>query len=223
MKNPFEDAESNPFIPKKYQCTIVSLLPWEPAPEEKPHLLPSVFIIPKANPKTGIGVSHVGEAIYYVPNPFDERSTKVSTSPNEVARSVVEDYVSGQMCLGDNCCPGLFWLEGELTEADVLKHFSNKVAEYKEKQINWFKALVNLADADFTKNRNRMAISDIQIHAAKYIGYNADWVDFNSQLIEMAKCKFCQSPISIEAIKCPVCNEVVNPEAYKKLREQVGV
>lgn len=226
MDNPFaekiEEFSSSQFVPKRYRCTVVSLLPWSPPPEEKPHLLPSTFRIPAADPKTGIGVIHVGEAVYFQPNPFDDRNTRVPVSPNEVARSIVDDYINGQMALDEDTCPGVFWVEGELTEADVIKFFKRRIEEYKVKQTNWFKALVNMADADFTKNKNRMAISDIQREAARAIGYKADWVDFNVSAMDMKQCPFCKSTISVDAIKCPVCSEVVDATAYKQLQKTMG-
>jgi hypothetical protein len=225
--NPFAETQrkemiKEKFIPKRYLCTVVSLLPFEPPPENKPHLIPSTFRIPKADEQLGLRCTHVGEACYFVPNPFDDRNTRVTVSPAEVARSLVEDYVSGQMCLDENSAPGLFWLEGELTELDVLEHYGAEVEKYKLFQRGWFKRLVDLADADFTKNKNRLAISDVQKAAAVYLHYKAEWVDFIGTTLQDTKlCQFCGTTLLATAIKCLTCNEVVDAVAYKKLKAEM--
>lgn len=208
------------FIPKSYKATVVSLIPWQMFPEEKPHLQPSTYKIPIA-PKDGISVFHVGEAGYNVANPFDDTNIRVPVTPDEIARSIVEDYVSAQICLDEGACPGIFWVQGELTVEDVMQYYPEKVAEYRLKQTNWFKLLVGMADADFTKNKNILAISDIQRHAARSLGIKKDWVDFSVLGQDLEYCPFCKSIVPIGAVVCNVCREVINREAYNKLKGEV--
>lgn len=224
-RNPFEDAKQEiakskkvqtkqAFIPKSYKATVVSLLPYETPPEEKPHILPSTFRIPVA-PKGGLAVLHVGEGRYNVPNHFDDRNIPVVVSPDEMARSIVEDFVSAQIALDEGAGPGLFWVKGELSVEDVLSNYPEEVEAARARQKKWFQSLVSLADADFTKNRNRLSISDIQKAAAREMNITREWVDFTPQ--ELMKCPFCMSAISPEAVKCQVCNEIVNKEKYKEM------
>lgn len=204
-----------PVAARKYACTVVSLLPREVF-EEKPHMLPSTFRVPAA--KYGdIAILHVEEGIHYVPNPFDSGSLKQTTSPAEMARSIVEDYVTSHICLAENCGPGLFWVEGRLTKDEVSKHFKAKIAGYKERQDNWFHALCNMADADWQKNHNMLAVSDLQRMAAQSLGLTDkyDWVQLRTEATE--ECPFCKFRIAIGSVKCINCKEVVDKKAYDRL------
>lgn len=200
---------------RKYGCTVVSLLPREIF-EEKPHMLPSSFRIPAAE-YGDISIIHVEEGIHYVPNPFDPGSLKQTTSPAEMARSIVDDYVTAHICLGDNCGPGLFWVEGRLTVKEVKDNYRKKLKEYKEKQDNWFHALCAMADADWHKNHNMLAVSDLQRMAARSLGLvdRYEWVQLQTQVT--IECPFCKFRITPDSVKCLNCREVVNQKAYERL------
>lgn len=217
--NPSDIGFAEPDLPvnaRKYACTVVSLLPRE-ITEEKPHLLPSTFVIPAAI-YGDISLLYVEEAIHYVPNPFDDRNLKQITMPSEMARSIVEDYVSAHIALAENCGPGLFWVEGRLTKPEIKKFHARKIIDAKERQDNWFHALCRLADADWMKNHNMMAVSDLQRLAAKSLGIKKDWVEFTMQ--ESKPCPFCKFSIAPDSIKCINCKEIVDQVAYKKLLEE---
>lgn len=208
--------------PRKYACTVVSLLPIE-LHEDKPFMLPGTFIVPAA--KYGdIAFLHVEEGIHYIPNPLVDEgkpgsSFKTVTPPSEMARSIVEDYVSANIATGEDAQPGLFWVEGRLVREEILRFYFNQVAEAKRKQDNWFKNLIAMADADFTKNKNKMSVSDLQRMAARCIGYRAEWVDFAGESVK--QCPFCTISIPIDAVKCPNCREIVDRDRYKQLTEGV--
>jgi hypothetical protein len=235
INNPFESKQEiaqKRQIPKerlnrKYACTVVNLLPRELF-EDKPHLLPNTFLIPPATFRDGkfeIAVLHVTEAIHYVPNPLIDEgkpgsSFRVVTPPNELARSLVDDYKSGNICLSPEAEPGLFWVEGLLTAEEIKELHEDEIREADRKQRNWFRNLVALADADWEKNHNRLAVSDLQRLAARCLGINKDWVEMEQ--METVRCPFCTISIPTSAIKCPNCKEVVSKEGYRKLTEQLS-
>lgn len=208
---------------RKWACTVVNLLPREIV-EDKPHLLPNTFKIPAA--KWGdIAVLHVEEAIHYIPNPLIDEgkpgsSFRQITPPNEVARSLVEDYKNAHIATTEDAEPGLFWVEGRLSLDDIREYHSEEIKEADRKQKNWFRNLVALADADWEKNKNRLAVSDLQRLAARCLGIRKDWVEMQMQ--ETVNCPFCTVAIPPDAIKCPNCKEVVKPEEYKKLLSKVS-
>lgn len=202
---------------KRWACTVVSLLPYLPPKEQKPHIIPSVFQIPAADPEYGFGLLYVGEGLHFIPNVFDEKNNhRVITSPAEMARSIVEDFVSGQLGLEEGAAPGLFWLEGQYTEKEIIRDFAEELAEAKQKQTRWFKNLVFMADADWVRSKNILAVSDLQRHAAKALGVTKEWVDMKA--VETAKCKWCSTAVQPDTIKCPNCHEVVNEVLYKEMK-----
>jgi hypothetical protein len=213
-----------PIQARRYACTVVNLLPIQ-LNEPKPHMLPSHFVIPAAvsqNGKLFPTVTHIEEGIHYIPNPLIDEgkpgsSIKQVTTPNEMARSIVEDYVTANVALGEDAEPGLFWVEGRLTLEEVREFHADKLFDAERKQINWFRNLCAMADADWQKNHNMLAVSDLQRIAARHLGVRKDWVDMAVQ--ESVNCRFCTMPMPPLAIICPNCKEIVNKEAYDKLKE----
>lgn len=199
-----------------YVCTVVTLLPYE-ITEEKPHLFPGVFDLPAA-PKDGFSLFYVGESVHFIPDAFDEkRNYRQLTPPYEMARSICEDYNCAHIGLTPNAGPGLFYLHDRLSKQQILDNKESKtlLEFYRERQKRWFHNLVAMADADWEKNHNRMAVSDLQRIAAQSLGVVKDWVSIAIQ--EQMSCPFCRVMIAVDSVKCANCKEVVNVEAYNKL------
>lgn len=204
-----------PILTRKYACTVVSLLPREIF-EEKPHMLPSSFKI-KSAVYGDISILHVEEGIHWVPDPFSDRSLKQVTSPLEMARSIVNDYKTAQICLAENCEPGIFWVEGRLNSKEIKQYFADEIKEAKIKQDRWFHALCAMADADWHKNHNMLAVSDLQRMAATSLGLHEkyEWVKMMTEAT--TACPFCKFRIALDSVKCLNCKEVVDKVAYDKL------
>lgn len=216
--------EANTDVPieiRKYACTVVSLLPFA-LHEEKPHLLPSTYKVPSAKGTPyKLSVLHVESAIYYLPDVFDDkRNIPVTTTPAEMARSLVQDYVSAHIATGEDAQPGMFWVEGRLSEEEVVRYHPTKVAECRRQQNNWFLNLCAMADADWQKNNNMLAISDIQRLAAEELGIKRDWVAF--EVPNLTKCPYCAANIDPISVKCFNCKEVVNVEKYKAMQSELA-
>lgn len=213
------DKDENDHV--AYACTVVSLLPYE-LHEEKPHMLPSTFIIPAASMDGRVfGILHVREGIHYIPNPLMDEgkpgsTIKQTTSPAEMARSICEDYNCAHVALGEDAQPGLFWVPGKLTQKDVISYHGKRLLAIKKRQKNWFHNLCVMADADWQKNHDMRAVSDLQRLAAKSLGINREWVEFKME--EMTKCPYCNSSLSPDAAVCANCKEIVNKTKYDNLK-----
>jgi hypothetical protein len=209
------------FKPMKYACTVVSLLPYA-IRETKPHMIPFTFDIPAADPKIGFSILHVEEGLHFVPNPFEEtHNFRVTTSPNEMARSIVEDYCGAHIGLDEDAGPGMFYVEGRLSVEDVLRHCGTELKRATERQNRWFSNLINIADADWHKNKNILAVSDLQRHAARSLNVKREWVD--PIPTEFNTCPYCKAVVDPTSIKCQNCKEIINPEAYKALQAKLGL
>jgi len=205
-----------------YACTVVNLLPYE-LHEEKPHMLPSTFVIPAASVDgKRFGILHVREGIHYIPNPLMDEgkpgsTIKQTTSPSEMARSICEDYNCAHVALDEDGQPGLFWVPGKLTQKDVEQFHGKRLAAIKKRQKHWFHNLCVMADADWEKNHDMRAVSDLQRIAARSLGINREWVEFRME--EMTRCPYCNSSLSPEAAVCANCKEVVNRTKYDALKK----
>lgn len=209
MDNPFVEPEN------QYMCTVVSMLPME-LEETKPHLIPGTFTIPAAPGGFDISVYHVGEAHSFVPDPILDRNLRVGTPPHELARSLVDDYCTAHICLTDNGGPGLFWVQGKFTADQIKKKFPLKVRDAAARQLVWYNTLINMADADWEKNKDMMAVSNLQRLAAKELNIDRDWV--MAKVDEMMLCPFCKSKVTTGSVKCAVCMEVIDKTAYEKMK-----
>lgn len=220
----YEDGEAieSPEAPA-YMCTVVSLLPYALI-EDKPMMLPNTFAIPAASiDGKRLGILHVGEGVHYIPNPLMDEgkpgsSIRQVTIPSEMARSICEDYNCAHVALGEDASPGLFWVPGKLTEKQIHQFHSKRLASVRQRQKNWFHNLCIMADADWEKNHDMRAVSDLQRLAARSLGVNKAWVEFKME--EMALCPYCHSRVSPEASICSNCREIINPSKHAALKKQ---
>lgn len=216
------DEIDEPVVQHDYCCTVVSLLPYK-LQEEKPHMLPSTFTVPAASiDGHKLGILHVKEGIHYIPNPLIDEgkpgsTIKQTTTPGEMARSICEDYNNAHVALSEDAQPGLFWVPGKLTQKDVEKFHGKRLTHIRRRQKNWFHNLCVMADADWQKNHDMRAVSDLQRIAAKALGINREWVEFKME--EMTKCPYCNSSVSPEASVCSNCKEVINKEKYNVTKQ----
>lgn len=204
----------------EYACTVVNLLPYSLA-EPKPMMLPSMYFIPAAKGEVP-GLGYVKEGIHFIPNPLIDEGKPGSvirqvTSPAEMARSICEDYCIAHIALGEDAKPGLFWVEGKLLYPGIQKHYPKELAKARQQQRNWFANLINMADTDWQKNRNMLAVSDLQRMAASKMGVDREWVKWIEPDSHM-KCKFCQSTISVDSVICAICRQVVNQVKFKEMQ-----
>jgi len=212
------EAAKNPFSKIEYACSVVNLLPFE-LNETKPMMIPSHFTVPAAVGDIP-GIGYIKEGLSWIPNPLIEEgkpgsSFKQITTPAEMARSICEDYNGAHIALGDDAKPGLFWVEGKMTYEEIQKYHPEELATARRQQKNWFTRLVNLADADWQKNKNMLAVSDLQRIAANSLGVKKEWVAFINP-DENIKCPMCSVTISSDSVICSSCKYIVRPDKYKK-------
>lgn len=210
----------------EYACTIVSLLPFA-LREDVPHLIPNTFHIPAAEEKDGFSVTYVKEAIHYVPNPMIDEgkpgaNIKQITPPAAMAASLVNGYLLAVIASDADSRPGLFWLDGKYTPTDVKRHAAEPLAEARRVQRNWYVNLTRMADADWNKNKNILAVSSLQRIAAKTIGHSAEWVDYiQDNAPVLTKCPFCMVLVDPSSIICMNCKQVLDKERYAAMTVEV--
>lgn len=201
--------------------TIVSLLPY-PLVENKPGLVPPTFRIPYTNPGdfTLVNVERCTHTVYLDEN----RPRLVVPDPSDVvANSIVEDHKRAMVCYEHGIAePGLGWVWGEyLDTPDGKKGFvavhSALLREITEKQIEWYKRLLAMADDDWSQYRRHKFITGLQRTAASVLGItDREWLLEHRIEEALMKCKLCFSQVHPEACICPVCHGILDMERYKK-------
>jgi hypothetical protein len=201
-----------------YQATIISVVPF-PIKETKPGIYPGIFEIPAAKTERP-EILLIGESIYHVEVDEGRRHLTVKCPPNDVARSVVDDYLISNLAYKEGYAgPGIFWVPQAYSMHEVINELEEEINEARRVQKNWFIALVRMADDDWEKSRQHKTISDTQRYAAKSLGYKRDWIVEPKELERsLVNCRACQTTISPEAVVCPQCGCVMNIEAWEKLK-----
>jgi hypothetical protein len=161
----------------------------------------------------------VEEGIHYVYLSSNDQQLKVRTPSYEIARSVVQDYISAQIGLNSeaDASPALFWLPGCLSAADVSVRHANEVKLELERQNRWFENLVVLADDDWEKSRQHKFISDIQRFAARALGQERPWLITARYTEAQGECFACRSAVRKDAIICHNCKAVLNAARIKEV------
>jgi len=199
-----------------YVATVISIVPF-PIEEDKPGIYPGHFEIAAAQNEIP-EVLVVGQSVYHIE--VDEgRSVTVPCPPNEIARSIVDDYVISNLAISSDASPGIFWETGQFTSTEVITKLSEKLDKAKRMQFNWFRKLVEMADDDWEKTRQHKTISDMQRFAARTLNLNRPWlINIPIQPGKMNTCVACRSTIHPEAVICPNCKMILDIEKYKTMQ-----
>jgi hypothetical protein len=205
------------------KATVASILPMK-IYEFKPGVYPASFHIPKANfDLKEIVVHPVFDAVrYQYIGEMHGGTVQHHVPAFQVANAVVNDYVEAKMCVFNGeepektARPGLIAFEGVFTADEIKIQFMKEIELLFVQQNNWFLRLVQYADDEWTRYQNHKIITDEQRLAANCLKFERDW-NIDASKAAFIKCQFCQVAISIAAIICSSCKEIVKPEAYKKL------
>jgi hypothetical protein len=202
------------------KATIFSIFPKEIV-EVKFTIQPGRFVIPAGtfeNPSQLI----VGPSSWWAEIDHTQPLLEIPTSAPAIADSVVRDYCNSLLGYSpDNRSPGVFYLAGEVSILELKAKHKELMLGIKERQKNWFVALIDLADALWARsNGNPMVIADDMKLAARELGLEyKDWLKTYTHA-ELKKCVACGTMITNAVVVCPNCKVVVDVEQFKKLNLQ---
>lgn len=211
------------------KSTIVSIFP-KHIIERKCTIQPGVFEIKPGSPEVP-SILIVGPSSWWKEIDENQPLLEIPHSSIVVADSVVKDYCNGLIAcdMADNF-PGLFFVPGSKTalsknETDeeatlnwIKKEHKDKIEAANIKQNNWYKALVRMADALWSRsNGNPLAISDDMKLAARSLNLiNKEWLK-DSQTMELVRCTACGSLKNPLFPICSNCKAISDPERAKEL------
>lgn len=201
--------------------------------ELKPTIQPGEFIIePGTYEKPTILV--VGPSSWWKDtDPYTVSSPllEIPVSSIEIARSIVQDYCNGIVaCNMNDVMPGLFYVPGEFTVADILSGKKTKIGATEislkvlldrsnARQRKWFEVLVNIADNLWTRtNGNPISISDDMKMAATELGLrDKEWLATSIITHEMIRCVACGAMRDPKFPICGACHTIIDKKAYDTL------
>lgn len=207
----------NPHLQDQLKATIISLFPLEIA-EHKPGLYPGYYVIPAA-PMGEFSFLIVGDAVYYQETKNDIM-TSVKTSFHVMADSIVNDFKGSHIGrIPDVAEPGVFWVPGSYTKGQIQMTFPDMLIEYEQRQLNWFKELVKIADDTYSRTQRHTSVSALQRLAAQRLAIQRPWVVRTGD--SPNTCRFCKAEVPFGAVKCPTCREIIDMQAYREMTEPV--
>jgi hypothetical protein len=201
------------------KATVVSVCNFDIGPEYKPQLSPSHFFVPAAKPN-GIAVMSFDDPIQYIPT-LDYKTIVVPVPAKEVAKSIVEDWVTAQLKVENGARPGLFWVEGEYEVEDIISEYPAEVSKAFADHKQWCELLMKMGDDLWQEFRKHRHITSSMINAAAFLGEDREWskVRKNSDFV---KCPACKSLIENDASVCKVCRTIVNKSAFEALNLSIA-
>lgn len=205
------------------KATIISIYP-KLIHEKKNTIEPGVFTIePGSYENPAILV--VGPSSWWREIDAEQPLLEIPESALRIAESIVRDYCNGIVgCNMGSHMPGLFYLPGTLTIAEIKKNHKPLLDEYNEKQKAFYFNLVKMADTLWARsNGNPLSITDDARLAARSLGLNdKPWLrDYQS--VQMIACVACGSLRNPLFPICSHCNRVIDAELASKLGIKVAV
>lgn len=199
------------------KSTVFSIFPRE-IDEVKHTIQPGRFIIP---PGTFDRPSYlvVGPSSWWKEVDLNQPLLEIPQSSIQIADSIVRDYCNSLLASDTlTAQPGLFYVPGAIGP-DVAKiQFKEKFEEAKDRQRKWYEILVRMADALWSRsNANPLAISEDMKLAARELNLtNKDWLK-DHYVLQMIRCKACNTLVNDTVIVCPNCKVILNQEAFNRL------
>lgn len=197
--------------------TIFSILP-KHIKEVKYTLDPGVFEIPEGKPEAPSTLV-VNPCSWWKDVDPDEPLIEIPVSSIVIAQSVVRDYCNGiLMCDMGASMPGLFFLPGNISVAELKVKHATVLNTAIEKQNTWFRALIKLGDSLWARsNQNPLAITDDCRLAARMMGINDRPWGQDYKLEHLMACPACGTLRNNNFPVCGNCKVVVDTKKFTEL------
>lgn len=199
------------------KCTIISIYP-RVVIEKKITVTPNLFHIPAGRPEAP-STLEVGPSSWWREVDEDQPLLEITNGSVQMANSIVKDWMNGMLgCNMADSKPGLFWVKGSVSAAEVLKKHADLVAGAIKSQLNYYHALINMGDGLWAKSQGSpLCISDDMRMAAKELNVQGkDWMN-NFRQMENIRCVACGQPRNPLYPICPSCHTIIDTAKFKDL------
>ena len=119
--------------------------------------------------------------------------TQVRVPYTTVAESIVNDFMQGHIGrIVEEAEPALFWVPGAHDEKSLHKNFEVTIRQKEQRQLNWFKQLIMIADDTWSRTKRHSSVSELQRHAARRLSIARPWM-LKTGSDDL--CKFCKAEV----------------------------
>lgn len=200
------------------KCTIVSVYP-NRIVEIKHTTFPGVFVIDPA-PDNDFTILVVGASSWYKEMPDGQPFLEIPDGSILMAQSIINDWCNGLAGVNmPEAMPGLFFVPGVLTKAEILKNHKDKLDLARTRQNAYWESVIQLADVMWARTSgNPLSISnEARIGAVKLGRKDKPWLqDFYAS--DKKACQACGQFINPNFPICQYCHHIVNQAKYDELK-----
>ena len=198
------------------KSTVFSIVPFD-VREFRPGLFPGSFNIKPCKDANKPERLVVG-ASEHIMEVGDKRPIRIITPSFEVARSIVDDFLDGQLWTSSDVKPGICYVQGTVSVKEFLEKHAEKHAEMKEQQKHWFVNVCKKTDDDWVKYHHHRVVSDQARFAARYLGLEPEWLRAETIGLSFKKCPACSTVNDPNNAVCVSCRCVLDEAKYKSLK-----
>jgi len=202
------------------KSTVFSIYPRK-VDEVKHTIQPGRFIVDPGsydNPSRLV----VGPSSWWRELDEQQELLEITVSSIMIADSIVKDFSNGILgCDMGEARPGLFFIMGDvsLTELRSKPEYLKLLNQARQRQLNWFKVLVEMADIDWSRsNGSPLVISaDMQLAARELNLLDKDWMK-NLQATSTVRCIACGHLNRESTVVCPNCKVVIDAKRFADMK-----
>lgn len=198
------------------KSTVFSIVPYE-IREFRPGLFPGNFLIAACRDEKQPERLVVG-ASEHIMEVGDKRPIRVVTPSFEVARSIVSDFLNGQLWTNDEAKPGICYVQGDISIKDFLEKTPEKHNEMKANQRHWFVNVCKKTDDDWMKYKHHRVVSNQARLAARFLGLDPEWLRAETVGLQYRKCPACSTANDQNNAVCVSCRCILDEAKYKSLK-----
>lgn len=188
--------------------------------ENIPGTHPAYFILDAPRLPEQMTCQVIYKAKQYIYIDSDRPQLERDVDSVELASAVIEGLMASWPMVTAHARPAFFFAEGTWTVKVALHELAGSIKQMDELQMNWFNQLLFQADAFYARaNRDPRVITILHREAAERLGAKREWaIDLDPN----KRCPFCAAPVVFNAVICRECKEIINVEAYKRLKSELG-
>jgi hypothetical protein len=198
-------------------CTVFSICPF-PVHEFKPGLYPGQFDIPACLDDSQPMRLVVKNSEHLMSVGGQKRPLRINTSSYDIAKSVVNDFLDGQLYTEPEAHPGICWMHGDMSIEEFMSKHEQVYTYMKETQKRWMVIVVQKTEDDWKKYKNSRVVTDQARFAVRALGIPLpEWMSTQEIGLNFLVCVACRTKLEPGTVVCATCRYVVDKVAFEKL------
>jgi hypothetical protein len=200
---------------KYSKSTVFSIAPFV-LQESKPGIYPGNFNVAACLDEDKPEMLVVSASDHLMKVGGQRRDVRVKTSSEEIAQSIVSDFLDGQLFTSPEAYPGICWLPGEVLTENFVETDLHK--SMKATQKRWYVLIVKKTEDDWKKYHNSRVVTDQARFAVRRLGIpTPEWMTTEEIGENFNRCPACSTSNDKANAVCTNCRCILDSVKYKTL------